>query len=213
MSEIKRGAFGRYLLDYDDRPNSAKVRNRLRRLGSRLRVRIHHRELLRKYDIVHGHFFTNKYSFLYPNVDFLTFMREPVSRLLSHYYYFKHVASKNPVTVQKNPDIVLVAQGRMDLVEFARADARTCIYERFTSGIALDAFRLIGITERYAESINVLNSIYGTAIEPKHERRTNYTQYASGYEHLLPELRIANRENTRIYEAALKLFEQHLRQS
>lgn len=213
VAEIKRGVFGHFILDYTDRPMQTGVRVASCRLISRLQMRLRHKEMLRDVGIVHGHFLTGKYAFLHPIVDFITFMREPVSRVLSQYYYFKNVASKNSMTLRLNPNINLVAQGLVDIVEFARGDLLPHIYERFMDGMALEEFALVGITERYVESINLLNSMFGTAIEPKHERRTNHIQYLADYEHLLPELKAANRENTRIYELALKLFEQHLRRA
>ena len=168
---------------------------------------MHSARLLRDYDVIHGHFLVQKYTFLLPQAMFITFMREPVSRLLSHYYYFKHVASKNPVTVSRNPDICLVAEGKLGLVEFARSEAMSRMYERFTIGLPLDAFALVGITERYTESVERLNRIFGVHVGVRHERRSGHEKYAAEYERVLPELREANRENSRIYAEAVRLFE------
>lgn len=210
MSEFKRGIFGNYMLDYVDRPTSIRLRYLVRRLFSRFQARINQEKLLRDYGVIHGHFQVKKYVFLYPHADFLSFMREPVARVLSHYYYFKHVASKNPTSVSRNPDIMRVARGDIDLVEFARLYSMVNLYGLFTDGLSLDKYALIGITERYAESIAMLNRIFNTNIVTRHEHRTDYMQYASEYSHLLPDLKNANRDNIRIYNAAVGLFEQRL---
>lgn len=209
--EIRRGTLGRHFLDYDDMPTSRLWRHRLRRFRTGLDARLHAAQLLRDYDVLHGHFRVAKYAFLYPRANFITFMREPVSRLLSHFYYFKHVASKNPVTVGRNPDVARVASGELGLVDFARGDNMRHLYASFTDGLPLERFALIGITERYTESVTWLNHRFGTMLEPRHERRSDYERYAAEYEPLLPELHEANRENARLYAEALKLFEQALR--
>lgn len=210
MSEIKRGVFGNYMFDNVDRPTSMRLRYKVRRLFSRFQARMYQEKLLRDYGVIHGHFKVRKYVFLYPHADFLSFMREPVSRVLSHYYYFKHVASKNPTSVRRNPDITRVVRGDIDLVEFARLYSMVNLYGLFTDGLPLDKFAFIGITERYAESIALLNRMFNTDIVPRHEHRTDYMQYAAEYSHLLPDLKNANRENIRIYDAAVRLFEQRL---
>lgn len=211
--QIKEGKFGRFILDVDDRPMLDGVTYSIARFVSQLKTRVRRRELLDSTGAVHGHFFVRKYAFLHPEALFLTFMREPVSRLLSHYYYFKHVASKNPDAVRKNPLISLVAQDQMDLVEFARLRCMTHIYERFTRGLPLEDFALIGITERYAESVKLINHVLGTDIAFKHERRDDHSRFASEYEHVLPEIQSANRDNDRIYRSALGLFEKRLNDS
>jgi hypothetical protein len=211
ITEIKRGALGRYRLDDEDRPTLLDLGWRMRRLAARAAARWHARRLLQDYDVIHGHFLANKYAFLYPRAGFITFLRDPVPRLLSHYYYFRDVASRNPVTVAKNPVIRMVADGELGLVEFARSEAMRHMYERFLDGLDPERFTLVGITERYAESIALLNGLLGTALEARHERRTDRARHAAEYEPVLPELVEANRGNQRIYAAAQTLFERRLR--
>ncbi|HEX7966559.1 MAG TPA: hypothetical protein VF651_12680 [Gammaproteobacteria bacterium] len=210
VAEIKRGKLGRYLLDYDDRPTSAALRHRLGRAMAHVRVRLEASRIRRDYDVLHGHFQAGKYAFLRPESWFITFLRDPVPRLISHYYYFRDVASKNPATVAKNPVIGLIAEGEVGLVEFARSEAMSRLYERFLDGVPLDEYALIGITERYAESVACLNRLLGSALEVQHERRSGQESHMVEYRHLLPELEEANRENARIYAEAVRLFERKL---
>ena len=198
-------------MDNEDRPTSLIFRNRLRRLGTRIATRLHAREILERYDVVHGHFLVEKYAFLHPRADFITFLRAPVPRLISHYYYFRDTASKNPVTVAKNPEIMRVARGEVDIVEFARSEAMRQLYPRFLAGLPLERFLFVGITERYAESVACLNRMLGCALEARHERRSGHERHVQEYQPLMAELEAANRENQRIYDAALSLFEQRLR--
>ena len=166
--------------------------------------------LLRDYDVIHGHFLVDRYAFLHPEADFITFMREPVPRLLSHYYYFRDVASKNPAALAHNPDVSRVASGELGLVEFARSASMANLYGRFTRGLPLGDFALIGITERYAESVTQLNRLCGSNLEARHERQGGHERHRDEYQPVLRELETANRENQRIYAAALALFEKRL---
>lgn len=207
LAEIKRGALGRPLLDYDDRHASRGSMDRLRRICSAATVRLRSEPLLRDYDVVHGHFHVNKYSFLRSRADLLIFMREPVARTLSAYYYLKYTASRNPHTARRNALIPLIASGRLDLVEFAWDPHLQHIYRDYLAGTRLADFVLVGISERYGESIAVLNRLYNVALTELHERRSDYIRYENEYRALLPELRRANSENTEIYQLALECFE------
>jgi len=64
-------------------------------------------------DVIHGHFPAKKYAGV-PNAFRLTFLRHPISRAISHYYYWRHVdAHGNPSHdrfVRERPDIVAFAQ-------------------------------------------------------------------------------------------------------
>ena len=173
-------------------------------------VRLHPGRTL-GHGVIHGHFFARKYAFLYPRADFITFMREPVARVLSAYYYLKYVASRNPETTRNNQRIPSIVSGRLDPVEFARDPYMVHLYRNYTRGLALEDFRLIGITERFAESIALLNAAYGCAIVPAHERRGDHQRFEDEYRRFLPELQAANRENIEIYRRATALFEERLR--
>src|SRR6185503_14500957 len=145
LQAIREGSFGNFLLDYD-RPavRAGQLKQLAHRLKSYFTVRLKRAELLRDYGIIHGHFLVGKYAFLHPQAEFITFMREPVARVISGYYYLKYTASKNPVSVSRNPDITLITQGKLGLLEFASRRHMLDVYERFTRGLALDDFALIG---------------------------------------------------------------------
>jgi hypothetical protein len=213
LREIQDGAMGRFLLDYE-RPGAGRhfFYKKLRIAEQYLMARIRRRQLLQNYDVIHGHFSVGKYAFLYPQADFITFMREPVARILSTYYYYKHIASKNPASVRKNPNILLVSENRMGILEFAGRDSMQTFYARFTAGFPLHKFSFIGITERYSESIMALNRLLGTQIEVRHERNNDYSQYEYEYAPLLPDLRKLNQDNTRIYEEAVNMFERRMQE-
>jgi hypothetical protein len=211
IAEIKAGKLGRYLLDDLDRPATIKLRYKLRRLGSRLAARVQAKRLLRDYDVIHGHFLVSKYAFLYPRADFITFMRDPVSRTLSTYFHLKRVGSAASDLKRQAPRMRMIVAGDLSLVDFARDPHMVHLYRNYTRGLALEDFRLIGITERYAESLAVLNAMCGSDVVPAHERRGDYQRFEAEYRRWLPDIQRANEENMDIYQRALGLFERRMK--
>jgi len=211
LHEIRDGALGRYLLDNEDRPGTKRLSKRIHRISSAISSRIHQRKLLKEYDVIHGHFLARKYAFLYPKVNFITFLREPVARLLSGYFYMKYVVVKNPYSVKRNPRVLLLANNQLSLVEYARRPFSVHAYEKFIAGMTLDQFLLIGITERFSESIAMLNKLLSCNLTARHERSHDFKIYESEYLPWMKDLRAANKENTRIYQEAVHLFEKRLR--
>jgi hypothetical protein len=210
LKEIRRGVLGRPLLDYDDRPASTGPIHDLRRLAASIGARMRRGQLLRDYDVVHGHFHVRKYLFLRDDADFIIFLREPVARTLSAFYYLKYIAAQNPHTAARNPLIPLVTSGRLDLVEFARSPHAVHLYRDYMAGLDLEDFALVGISERYDESLALLNRMRGTRLAEQHERRGGYTRHEDEYRPLLPELAKANEENMDVYRRGVELFEKRL---
>lgn len=211
--EIRAGKFGRFLIDRrKPAPFGSKTLARAGDAVSRLGLRLKRSELLRDYDIVHGHFPVRKYAFLHPEARFITFLRDPVARTLSAYYYLKYVASRNPASVRHNPMIQQLVEGRISLLEFGTSPTMVRAYQEYTRGLPLERFTLIGITERYTDSLHMLDALFGVRLELRHERRNDHREHEDEYGPLLPALRAAHRANIGIYERALGLFESRLRE-
>jgi hypothetical protein len=205
LVEIQRGVFGRYLLDYEDRPNSMRVRHRIHRTASMAGVRLRPGKML-TYGIIHGHFRVSKYAFLYPRAIFITFLREPVARIISAYAYLKHVLSKDPEAYRYNPYLELICNRQMDLVEYARLEVFRHLYDRLVGGLSLDKYAFIGITEEYSRSVLLLAKLLSVDINVRHELRNPQDDYLAEYGRFMPELVSANRENTAIYQQALRIL-------
>lgn len=136
-----------YQNDYTDWPiNTPKLQRNFHALK--------HNFLLREKDFegiecIHGHYLPLKYLSLKKNKNtrFVTWMRHPVQRVVSHYHYWKR--SYDP---KKSP----VFQRRM--VEEAWSLERFCLgvevrnlYNAFLWRFPLTLFDFIGITEFYSE--------------------------------------------------------------
>src|SRR5262249_25549296 len=108
---------------------------------------------------VHGHFHPNKYQSL-DNVIRATFLREPVSRLLSHYYFWLNLPDTPEAS--GNPLHTYMLREKLSILEFARLP----IIQDFTTGIFfkdvdMTTFDFIGRQECYLSDISKLGRLIG----------------------------------------------------
>lgn len=100
---------------------------------------------------VHGHFLPFKYLLLGDTVQlvFITWMREPVARAVSHYHYWQR--SYNPQT--SAPHHKKVIEEQWSLEKFCLSQEFQNIYCQYLWAFPLEYFSFIGITEYYAGDI------------------------------------------------------------
>ena len=139
-------AFGeRLLLDYDDRPlaHDAGVRN------AQAQAFEPDGELLRRFDCVHGHFLPAKYADKGIPCRFAVWLRDPVQRVVSRFLFAQR---------QGRGEVA-----RMTLAEFCQAERYHNLYAQYLWNFALDGFDFVGITEDYAQSVQVFRRRFGLA--------------------------------------------------
>lgn len=135
-----------------------------------------------------GHFTANKYKHL--GWPMITFLRDPVDRLISYYSVWKHgaegIKSKN-------------------IFWFARQFPN---YMHLMTGGDLDQFAFVGITERHEESMRIIEKILGFEIIHKmHANRTpgrKKFRFSGRTRRILDEI---NQEDRSIYNEALSRFD------
>ena len=100
-------------------------------------------------DCIHGHFLPFKYQALRATraVCFITWMRDPVERLGSHYHFWQR--SYDPGTAPLLHRRVVEEQWSFE--RFARSPELRDTYAQFLWGFPLSRFAFIGITEHYAD--------------------------------------------------------------
>ena len=148
--------------------------------------------------VIEGHFRAGKYDKLFPNAYRITWLREPIHRLISD-YCFRHMS--NPTQDHLNKESLLkFAQGNSNLMAY-------CVNAK-----SLDYFDFIGITEHFAEDLLELKSIFGWCdYEVIYQNRNPYPEYIEfqkkvlSDKKLMDELAVANSQDMELYEAALNL--------
>src|SRR5690606_18237349 len=104
--------------------------------------------------MVGGHVNADRFVSLFGIGHTLTFLREPLPRIASDYAHFvRHYNYKGSFRdFYSRP----VMQNRQS---------------RFLQGVDLEAVGLLGLTERYGESLELLNAHFGTAIPLRQDNR------------------------------------------
>ena len=108
---------------------------------------------------VHGHFLPLSYRHLARRADvrFVTWLREPIDRLLSHYHYWRRAADSDARdTLQDQMQDKLQRRMREEnwsFEQFAQRRELRNVYRAFLWGFPVERFDFIGITEHYASDL------------------------------------------------------------
>ncbi len=107
---------------------------------------------------IHGHFFPIKYSLLNydKNIKYAVWLRNPVERLASHYYYWKRTYNKE----KSLPLHKKVIEENWTLEDFCFCKELRNIYTQYLWGFKLEKFNFIGITEFYNEDIKFFSKYF-----------------------------------------------------
>jgi len=167
---LEAWAGDRLVHDYADRPLApepafARVRRRLARPSLPPGTRV-----------VHGHFRASKYRRSHPDARLVTWFRDPIERLVSHYHYWQRVPDLDNATCRRLLD------EKLSLVEFARIPEMRDVHSRFLDGVPVSAFAFVGLTEAYDESLRLFGRLFG--LEPPSQsaqRNANPERGESGY--------------------------------
>lgn len=175
--------------DYELEPPPPYILNRLRHP--------------KKTTVIHGHFLMERYAHV-PSVHFVCWMRNPIERLLSHYYYWL-----------RSPDyghsycLELVEKG-LSVVEFAKL-LPNMFTKRFAP-LEINDFAFIGLAEQYNDSLKLFYSMFCPNKKPKldiYENR-NFARDTKEYrlnKEQRKELEKINKQDMILYRKAVKRFE------
>jgi hypothetical protein len=156
-----------------------------------------------RFDAIHGHFSARKYAGLFPGARLVTFLRDP----------FQHAVSCFEFAVRSED---LLHPGHQafkarNMSVFELIEMYPDHQSMYLDGIPLEEFALVGIYERYEESLRLFESIFGVRI-PDHATRENFNpnRRSAGYE-ISPEVRRAVERHRagdiELYRRALERFE------
>lgn len=153
-----QGHFGVLLLrDYGDLPINTPPyeRNKSALLTS---IQIAETDSLYRTECIHGHFLPLKYLLLSikQDVRFITWLRDPVERVLSHYYFWKRYY--DPATAPRLHRRMVEEDWSVE--RFCLAPELQNLYGQFFWGFPLEYFEFIGITEFYDEDLTYFSRKY-----------------------------------------------------
>jgi hypothetical protein len=146
-----QGHFGeRYRDNYADEGISRPVQERCRLAWSSAVVIAN--EGMGGVSCVHGHFLPAKFLLLGAQVEltFVTWMRDPVERLLSHYRFWQQTYDKETSL----PHHRQVVEQKWTLEQFCFSDQFRNIYTQYLWGFPLENFSFVGISEHFADDMH-----------------------------------------------------------
>jgi hypothetical protein len=141
----------RLYFDYTDRPLAPHFA--WRRLASRWKRGV--TTDVSAYECIHGHFIADKYDFLGSAARHVAWLRDPVQRVASHYYYWRRVPD------MRNVDCRRLIEQRLSLDEFAAMPRMRNVASRFFAGKSPRSFFFIGLVEDAASSIARFHRLTG----------------------------------------------------
>ncbi len=163
--------------------------------------------LYRKKQCIHGHFLAAKYGFYKNDKNiFVTWLRDPLERLGSHYYYWQR--SYHPT--RSKPLHKRVIEEKWSFERFCFSGEMQNLYSRYIIGFPMENFDFIGIVENFEEDFSYfVNKYLGLekmeieVVNSNPNPRASYFQDIPFYR----ELRDYHQKDYEFYNYALELRE------
>ena len=144
--------FGERVYDYNEAP---ELFDRLGVAGLRAR-----------YDVIHGHFHIRDRADLLDGARLVTYLRDPVQRVISSYYFHMRPDTDNWLAPQ-------IQAAGLSLEDFARLPEQRNLQYRMLRPVPLERFDFIGLTERFEASIPALSAVIGAELSLGENRKVN----------------------------------------
>jgi hypothetical protein len=126
-------------------------------------------------ECIHGHFLPIKYLLLVHKreVKFVTWMRHPVERVLSHFYHWKRLDSQASAPLHRR-----VVEEDWSVERFCLGPELRNLYWQFLWGFPMHYFDFIGITESYEDDLAYFSQHYlGASVRAKRLNVRNHSVY------------------------------------
>jgi hypothetical protein len=133
--------------------------------------------------VVHGHFVADR-LILPPGgapPRYVVWLRHPVERLISHYFFWK----RQPYLDQ--PLCRRMHEQELSVEAFAALDGMRDLQRFFLGGLPPDRFAFVGVTERFAASIDRFNATFGTDLHRSLTANVNPDKPAPDYRAMVGE--------------------------
>ena len=160
---------------------------------------------------VHGHFLPAKFlsSQGKYEMNFITWLRDPVERLLSHYYFFRR--SYDPKTA--GPLFRKIIEENWSLERFCFSEEYKNLYSKYLWNFPYDRFDFVGLTEFYEDDLRYFSERFLKTKLEAHKLNCAVDAQAGRYEvetSFRREVEDFHSEDVALYKRALRVREQRV---
>lgn len=174
------------------------------------------RNLSPRVEMIFGHFSVTKYLDLLPQAELMTWVREPISRLISMYFYLKAQDDLPGID-----HVILTAAKTVSFLEFAEIPINQNMLTRlYLHPAGLDDFSFLGIQEHFEEDLRELTAKlkWPPFAAPAERVNTNpFTDYRRAVceiksdRELIRKIERMNRADVELYRACVERRHRRLR--
>ena len=118
--------------------------------------------------IVHGHFCLDKYKSFPSSCPRICFAREPLSLFTSFYDYVNLKFREDPKLQFFYSKVI-----KSKLEDFLLSSYTQNFYSRMFGSFDYRKFYFIGVVEKYEQSLNIYNKLFGTNLFPEYRNKTD----------------------------------------
>jgi hypothetical protein len=161
--------------------------------------------------VIHGHFHIDHLfeDLRLPNdLPMITWMRDPVKRVISNYYYLEQRLKEELDEESKGLNILEKMQ--RNLIEYARADVNRNVQARYIANTPLKRFKFIGIADEYSEEIKRLQSVMNWPQLTIHKVNVTKKKRPDLAQDWIEEIKELNSVDMELFREALAIRQQDL---
>lgn len=156
--------------------------------------------------VLHGHFHAHNFKKLVQlnrDVPWITWLRHPVDRVISNYYYLDGVLSS--IIKQSNRALNIQSKMQRTLLEYAQSDIARNVISKFLKGIELEELAFIGLQESLDVDLPKLAHAldWSDQVEILQHNKTPSKRDIS--KEVRAQIAAWNTEDMKLYDAALEL--------
>lgn len=155
--------------------------------------------------VIHGHFSPEllaKKLVLKSDIPFITWLRNPVERVASNYFYLAKRLAEELEEEKRGLNLIKVMQ--RSLMEYAQVEVNQNRIAKFLAGKPLKAFTFVGLNEHFEEDVQALSQLMNWNMPPLlYHNQTGAGHQLSEEEY--QQIAELNQKDMILYEEALRL--------
>lgn len=134
------------------------------------------------------------------NVEFITWLRDPVERVISNYYFLNQIIANR---LKELPNENLMNRMGKSLAEFVEYEENKNVMSKFLKGAELESFKFIGFQHNFEEDLNRLATLMNWKTLKNFRYNANDRKPKKIDEDMINLIRSNNQEDIILYNNAL----------